>query len=180
MPEVIGFYLIALLVSALVFRRLSHPVVIFNTLWLILLTISIYGVLNDELGFYQPSSKIYTIFFIGGLTFNLGAILCFLLLPKIKYKKSSPHFPSLNQKCIKLFLSAEIVLLIYYAFKALGIFKLLLSGQTYDAIRQIYFSEEVMTSSLEFVICMFVFDPLLILTEILFAINLFMQIMPKK
>ncbi len=178
MSSAVLFFLIASIVSYKVFKNIVHPVVVFNIIWLIVLATSSYIV--EDLGYYKPSLKIYNIFLLGGVCFNVGAILLKVLLPHKRSIKSTKRFTSISKKKTKVFLFAEIILAIYYSIKSIYILKLLLSGQTYDAIRDMYFSDEMQTSPIEILFILFIFDPLLIITEILLPINLFNNIFPKK
>lgn len=175
------FYLVAFLISYRVYQRIAHPVVVFNFLWFVLLLISIYGNLDKTMGFYQPSSNTYLVFLIGGISFNVGALLFhFITGTKNKRQKEVVSFSSLSKERANLLTIAEMVLAVYYTFKSVAIARYLLSGQTYEVIRLLYFSEDMITSPLESAFIIFVSDPLLLLTEILFSINLFTHIFPKK
>lgn len=180
MSEVVSFYFLASVFSYRLYKRISHPVVIFNLLWFILLLISIYGDLANRMDIFQPRDVIYNIFLIGGISYNLGAILMKLFSPHVQSVSLRKDTFVLREKTINVIFLIELVLFLYYSFKTLDLFRLLASGQTYEVVRKLYFSDELMTSTIEKVIVIFVFDPLLTFTTILFAINAFVHIFPKK
>ena len=181
MTIVVAFYFIALVLSYFLYKKVSHPVLIFNLLWFILLLASVYGHLEETLGFYKLSPQIYQVFLIGGICYNVGAFLSNFFKPMRGKKKGVIEDTAIfTDKKINLLYYAEIVLLFYYSIKSIVIARLLLTGQSYEAIRRIYFSDQIITSPLESAAVLFIFDPLLYITEIIFAVNLFKHIFPRK
>ena len=62
---------------------------------------------------------------------------------------------------------------VYYMSKAVELLIFLRSGMGYDEVRGFYYSEENFSSSFEYRIVMFLFDPVVMVSEIILAINIF-------
>ena len=77
-------YLGFLAVSFLLYKRLSNPIVFFNLIWLVWITISATGIM----GFYAPGGHIYKMFIIGGAIFNLFGYLFMFIAKIISSKKN--------------------------------------------------------------------------------------------
>ena len=54
-----------------VFRKIVHPVVVFNLIWTVLIAVSRLGMF----GLSIPMSNIYVMFLKGGITFNLVSLI---------------------------------------------------------------------------------------------------------
>lgn len=164
-------YIVLFVISFILYRRLSNPIVFYNLIWLVWITVSTTGFL----GFYTPGGHIYKMFIIGGFAFNLvGHFL--MLLEKVFSSKSkgsktkpTPYYE--YRKIIFTFL--QFVMFAYYMSKAVELLISLRSGMGYDEVRGFYYSEENFTSPLEYRIVMFLFDPIVMVSEIIFAINIF-------
>lgn len=135
---------------------------------------STYGNLN----LYPPSDTVLQIFMLGGVSYNIGFYLFF---PK---KQASDTITiadfRISDKQSKIVLFVEILLLFYYISKAFVILRYLASGNTYDAIRSLYFSNTNFTSVFEELFVMFIADPIILLTSIFVALSFFKQIFSKR
>lgn len=164
-------YLLLFIISFILYRKLSNPIVFYNLIWLIWITVSTTGFL----GFYTPGGHIYKMFIIGGFVFNLVGHFMMLLekvfSSKSKESKTKPTPYYEYRKMIFTFL--QVVMFVYYMSKAVELLISLRSGMGYDEVRGFYYSEENFSSSFEYRIVMFLFDPVVMVSEIIFAINIF-------
>lgn len=90
-------------------NKWSNPILIFNMLWLIVILI----LQINTMEWYRISEEVYTILFIGLISFNIGAIL----LSKIRLKKSkrilkNEEDKNIRSKAGKIILIIQIVLCI--------------------------------------------------------------------
>lgn len=180
MLEVVFFYLFATVLTYFIYKSISHPVVFFNVLWFVLLIIYCFGDLGKRMGLYQSGDMIFQIFFVGGVCFNIGALAFSFFKPSRHVVRSEKIHEVISDKRIRVVVVAEVILLFYYIYKLYTLAGFLLSGQSYALIRSLYFSEDMITSPLESAFIIFVSDPLLLFTEIVFSINLFVKAFPKK
>ena len=135
---------------------------------------STYGNLN----LYPPSDTVLKIFMLGGVSYNIGFYLFF---SKIHASDTiTIEDFRLSDKQSKIVLYVEILLLFYYTSKAFVILRYLASGNTYDAIRSLYFSSTNFTSVFEELFVMFIADPIVLLTSLFVAISFFKQIFSKR
>lgn len=164
-------YALLFVLSIILYRKLSNPIVFYNLIWLLWITVSTTGFL----GFYEPGGHIYKMFIIGGVVFNaVGHIL--MLLEKVISSKQKKHCekPTPYFEYRKLiFACFQVIMFAYYVSKAVELVVSLKSGMGYNEVRGFYYSEENFTSPFEYRIVMFLFDPMIMVSEIVFAINIF-------
>ena len=164
-------YLGFLAVSLLLYKRLSNPIVFFNLIWLVWITISATGIM----GFYAPGGHIYKMFIIGGAIFNLFGYLFMFIAKIVSSKKnySKTKTTAYYEYRRILFIVLQIIIFAYYVSEAITLFASLKSGMSYSEVRGYYYSEENFSSSFEYRMVTFLFDPMVMVSEIVFAINIF-------
>ncbi len=173
------FFSIALFVAILKEKNLKSPLVLFNSVWLLLILLSMAG----YEGISKPSETIYTIFLIGGIAFNV----CYLFSSNIgivsgghKCEDGGNQYKfRFKRATVQLVILIEILLFIYYFIKAITLINKLRNGFSYNLIRSYYYSEEFMNSTLEYLAITYIMDPLIIVTELLFSISLFRKLFSK-
>ncbi len=164
-------YLGFLAVSFLLYRRLSNPIVFFNLIWLLWITVSA----TDFLGFYAPSGQIYKMFIIGGIVYNVFGHLFMFIAKMVTSKnnsfktKATPYYE--YRKII--FSVLQLIIFAYYMSKAIELLISFSAGMGYDEVRGYYYSEDNFSSPFEYRIVTFLFDPMVMVSEIVFAINIF-------
>ena len=170
MIAIIAYFLL-LVTSFIIYRRLSNPIVFYNLIWLLWITVSTTGFL----GFYSPGGHIYKMFIIGGAVFNIAGHLLMLFYKIITSKSSdSKERPTPYYEYRKLiFTFLQVVMFIYYVGKAVEMLSSLNAGMGYDEVRGFYYSEENFSTPFEYRIVTFLFDPMIMVSEIVFAINIF-------
>lgn len=164
-------YLGMLTVALLLYRRLSNPIVFFNLIWLLWITVST----TDFLGFYAPGGHIYKMFIIGGIVFNVFGHL-FMLIAKIftsKYSASKTKQTYYYEYRKLIFSALQVIIFAYYMSKAIELLISFSAGMGYDEVRGFYYSEDNFSSPFEYRIVTFLFDPMVMVSEIVFAINIF-------
>lgn len=172
-------FVIMLILSYLRSRSVFAPSCLFNLVWTILISISIIGVKGID----SPIEDVYFVFFIGGLLFNIGVLLeeAISLHGCISRSRSS-FFMNIGQwstrGIVKLFWVVEFLLLGYYLLKGIALLQQLGGGMAYNAIRSYYYSDEFLSSQFEYFLISYVFDPFILITEIIFAVNLVKQELP--
>ncbi len=164
-------YLMFLAISFLLYKRLSNPIVFFNLIWLVWITVST----TDFLGFYAPSGSVYKMFIIGGIVFNVFGHL-FMLIVKIITSKNNSFKTKVTPyyEYRKLIFSVlQVIIFAYYMSKAIELLVSFSAGMGYDEVRGFYYSEDNFSSPFEYRIVTFLFDPMVMVSEIVFAINIF-------
>ena len=173
----VSFYIL-FLCSLFFYRTLKHPAVIFNILWSVLIQVSIVG----YPGINPPDAQIYGIFLFGGIVLNVAAFFANYAKTNTngELTKSNSGSNDLSQfmyevtnKQLKILSLVQLILMAYYIVKAVGLINDLLTGFSYGDIRSYYYSEQYLSSQIEYLVLTYVFDPLLTLTQILFGVNLF-------
>lgn len=164
-------YVLLFVSSMMLYKKISNPIVFHNLIWLVWITVSTTG----WLGFYTPGGHIYKMFIIGGAVFNIVGHGIMLLGKLISSKrKSKPQKATLFYEYRKMFfVFIQVVMLVYYVCKAIELIVLIYSGMGYIDVRGLYYSEENFASPLEYRLVMFLFDPMIMVSSIVFAINLF-------
>lgn len=163
-------YGLLFLLSLAVYRKLRSPFVLFNFIWLALLAISCVGLI----GIRQPDAAVYRMFLYGGIAFNVaGYLLNGIVMPvltRIPPRKRHSFLPETFKK--HSFTIVQCVLAIYYIVEGISLLSFLLQGGSYATVRARYFSTEYMGSEWESLLLTYFVDPMILTTEILFAINL--------
>lgn len=163
-------YGLLFLLSWAVYRKLRHPFVLFNFIWLVLLAISCIG----SSGIRPSDASVYSMFLYGGIAFNAtGYLLYGVGMPIVKrFSVRKKHiFLSENFKKRSLTI-VQCVLAIYYIAEGISLLHFLLQGGSYTMVRSRYYSTEYMGSELESILLTYFIDPMILTTEILFAMNL--------
>lgn len=164
-------YSILLVISLILYKKISNPIVFYNLIWLLWIAVST----TDFLGFNSPSDRVYKMFIIGGIVFNICGHL-FMLLEKLLSKENKKKVirPTLYYEYRKLiFVALQIIIFVYYFSKAIELLSSFNSGMGYSEVRGYYYSEDNFSSPFEYRIVTFLFDPLIMVSEIIFAINIF-------
>lgn len=164
-------YIFFLAVSLILYRKLSNPIVLYNLIWLLWITVSATGFL----GFYMPGDHIYKMFIIGGVAFNLVGHIGMLIDKAISSKKKNfviKSTPFYEYRKI-IFTVLQVIMFAYYVSKLVELMVAFSFGMGYDEVRGFYYSEENFSSSFEYRIVMFLFDPMIMVSEIVFAVNIF-------
>lgn len=166
-----GIHLLFLAVTFSIYRKISNPFVLFNFIWSVLLGIAIIG----APGIMKPSDAVFGYFLFGGTAFNIFGFL-FMLLDNVLHfsfvpKKKHTLIPNhIKQAAVTVL---QLVIFAYYIYKALAVLNNLRAGASYEFIRGYYYSDDFFTSTLEYLIVTYLFDPMITLTGIVFAFNLF-------
>lgn len=164
-------YLVFLIISLILYRRLSNPIVLYNLIWFLWITVSVTGFLN----FYMPGDHIYKMFIIGGTVFNLVGYVVMLVDKTISSKKKNlvikptPYYEYRKM----IFTTLQVLMFVYYVSKAIELLMAFRFGMGYDEVRGFYYSEDNFSSPFEYRIVLFLFDPMIMVSEIVFAINIF-------
>lgn len=170
---VLGIYLLLLLFSATVYRKWSNPFVFFNLIWSIWLLIAIIGV--D--GVTPPREDVFAYFLLGGIVFNLAGFI-FVLLDKVVHNQNSVRVRKDSQwypVAAKVFTLLQVIILIYYVYKSFSLWGILTSGGSYERIRAYYYSDSYFKNTIEYLVVTYLFDPMVTLGEVVFAINVFQR-----
>ena len=166
----LGVHVILLVISYVIYKKISNPFVFFNLIWSVLIGISIIG----TSGINKPSSDVYFIFLLGGLSFNIfGGI--FMLLDQFMHSNNKLYNKKIyiNDVWKRIAFSIlNIIIFCYYVYKGFELLSSLTSGGSYENIRGYYYSDDYFTTTFEYLIVTYVFDPLITVAEIVFAINL--------
>lgn len=166
----LGAHLILFIITFVVYKKISNPFVFFNLIWSILIGISIIG----TSGINKPSDEIYMIFLLGGISFNIFGV-AFMLLDKMIRPQDKLYVKKTYMKEAtkrRIFIILNIVILLYYVYKGVELISSLLSGVSYENIRGYYYSDDFFTNTYEYLIVTYLFDPIIIVAEIIFAINM--------
>ena len=164
-------YFILFVVSLLIYKKMSNPIVCFNLIWTVWMVIALIGVT----GIRNATSEVYKYFIIGGIVFNIAGFI-FITFDTLKYSKKGirPRCEtSLYYYKQLIFSMIQIVILMYYIFEMFDLLSALSSGQTYEHIRGYYYSDENFSSRLEYLVVTYLFDPMVTLAQVVFVINLF-------
>lgn len=166
----LGVHLILLMISYIIYKKISNPFVFFNLIWSLLIAISIVG----TSGINKPSSDVYYIFLLGGLAFNItGGI--FMLFDQFVHSNSKIYNKKIfvNDVWKRLVFSIlNIMILCYYLYKGFELVSALVTGSSYEFIRGYYYSDDYFKTTFEYLLVTYIFDPLITVAEIVFAINL--------
>lgn len=166
----ISVFCVFFVISFVVFRKLGHPAVVFNLIWGVFIAISTLGLA----GLSIPGQIIYFYLTVGGTVFNTVMLLFAgsKKLLHIHYKeKTSKKILSAKVKH-GIVITINIIMLFYYIYKLTKVINVIGAGSYYD-VRGFYYSSDNFSSSLEYNMVTFVFDPMLTVTSIIFAINMF-------
>lgn len=170
---VLGVYLILLLTSAMIYKKWSNPFVFFNLIWSIWLLIATVGV--D--GVNQPREEVFEYFLLGGIVFNLAGFI-FVLLDKVVHHQISVRVRKDSQwhsVATTVFMLIQVIILVYYVYKAFSLWGILSSGGSYERIRAYYYSDAYFKNTIEYLVVTYLFDPMVTLGEVVFAINVFQR-----
>ncbi len=166
----LGIHLILLIVTYVIYKKISNPFVFFNLIWSVLIAISIIG----TRGINKPSSDIYYIFMLGGFAYNISGGM-FMLLDQFIHSTNKMYNKKvyINDAWKKTtFIILNVIILCYYLYKGFELLSSLTSGTSYQNIRGYYYSDDYFTTTYEYLIVTYIFDPLITVSEIIFAINL--------
>lgn len=164
--------------AIIIYHSFFHPVVLFNTIWAVLTTFSYIGVLNLNV----PSEKVYFLSLLGYIGFNIGALITNIKRGKLTIESSSDTSIKVDfvdwcpPNTYYAIVFIEAVLLFYFGGKAINLVGNLSSGMLYGDIRSYYYSENFTSSVVEYFALYYIFDPLLLMTKILFSVNLFNRV----
>ena len=152
-----------------VYRRISHPVVIFNLIWTVLIAVSMMSLIDLPV----PPASSFEVFLKGGVVFNIFSLILYFINRFISNKTRTDSLKTVltNKTKQKIVLALNIVILVYYLFKLIRISGLLGDFGNYIAIRSFYYSTDNFASSLEYNIVTFIFDPIIYLNAVIFALN---------
>lgn len=162
---------VLLVISFIIFRKISNPIVFFNLIWSVLIFIS----MLDVTGINTASDTVYKMFLLGGLSFNIVGVSLYLvnlLLVKKNDTKKNKKILNDDLKC-KLIVAVNVLMLIYYVYKAVVVFRGTVAYGNYDEIRDYYYSNENFSSTFEYITVLYLFDPMLYVDSIFASINLF-------
>ena len=166
----LGVHLILLIITYAVYKKISNPFVFFNLIWSLLIAISIIG----TSGISKPSSDIYYIFLLGGLAFNFSGGI-FMLFDQFVHSNNKLY----NKKIIVndvwkrwAFSLLNVIILCYYLYKGFALLSALTTGTSYEYIRGYYYSDDYFKTTFEYLLVTYIFDPIITVAEIIFAINL--------
>ena len=166
----LGVHLILFIITYAIYKRISNPFVFFNLIWSVLIGISVIG----TSGINKPSSDVYLIFLLGGLSFNIFGVI-FMLLDKLLHIQHKTYSKKIYIKDAwkrVIFTTLNVIILCYYVFEGFELLSSLVSGVSYENIRGYYYSDDYFTTAYEYIIVTYVFDPMIMVAEIVFAINL--------
>lgn len=161
--------LLFLIISRLIIKNRYNPIYLFNIWWLLTVLMSTFGYKN----IITPTDRIYIIFIIGSISFNIIALIAYIFLQKKTTKVFIEINESISYKSYQIFKICQIILFIYFSVKAIMLLKMLMSGYDYSTIRAYYFSDQYLSSTLEYLILKNIINPLMIATQIIFSINIF-------
>lgn len=166
----LGVHLILLIIAYAIYKKVSNPFVFFNLIWSLLIAISIIG----TSGINKPSSDIYYIFLLGGLAFNISGGIFMLFDQFIHSNKKLYNKKILVNDVWKrlAFSILNIIILCYYLYKGFELVSALITGTSYEFIRGYYYSDDYFKTTFEYLLVTYIFDPLITVAEIVFAINL--------
>ena len=165
----VSVYCIFSVFAFAIYRKISHPVVIFNLIWTVLIAVSRLGLV----GLSVPPSATYEVFLRGGIVFNLLTFILFFIdrIIGIKKENSKTKVILSDKTKQKIVLAFNIVMLLYYIFKLIQVYGIIGESGNYLVVRSFYYSTENFASSLEYNIVTFVFDPFIYLNAVIFALN---------
>jgi len=162
-------YLILSVFAFIIYKKISHPVVMFNLIWTVLIAVSRLGLV----GLSIPPSSTYEVFLKGGLVFNVFSFILFFISRFIntpnKIERSKTVISDITKQRVVLVLN--IILFIYYIYKLIRITGLIGEIGDYTVVRGFYYSTDNFASSLEYNIVTFLFDPIVYLNAVIFALN---------
>lgn len=165
-----GVYACMLVFSVLIYRKFSNPFVLFNFIWMFLIGVSCIGYFGIE----TTSDQVYRTFLIGGVACNLlGLLLSFVrgvLFQRVPTFKRKIFLNDRFKKRLMLFL--QLVIAVYYVVKGVMLVRYLLSGGAYSEVRKRYFSAEYLSSNAEYLALVYIIDPIVLVTEIVFSLNM--------
>ncbi len=162
-------YCVLSVIAVAIYRKISHPTVIFNLIWTVLIAVSRLGLV----GLSVPSPSSYEIFLKGGICFNLVALFLYFVNrflhqnPPAEIKKGVLS----DKRKQSILLSLNLIMFVYYMIKLFQIRGILGEGSYLD-VRSFYYSTDNFSSSLEYNIVLFVFDSTIYLNAIFFALNI--------
>lgn len=163
-------YVVLFCSTGLYYKTIKNPAVCFNGWWLILLIISVIG----TQGIDKPDNYIYHIFLIGGLSFNIVFVLSSFIKMNNRRQVEEKFDYSIPLSRRKLILIIELLILLYYVYKSIYVIqKISIGAFSYDNIRRFYYSDAYFQNNLEYLVVNYIIDPLILVSEIIFALNLF-------
>lgn len=156
--------------SWIIYRKLTNPVVLFNLIWLVLIGISSWG----YSGIGRPADYVYESFLLGGLVFNVLSSILFsvrkiMCCSNVKIKRKRVFLSEHTKK--RLFIILQLLLMLYSMVHAIDLLRFFASGGSYMEVRGHYYSADY-ASALEFLTLTYIIDPLIMVTELIFALNL--------
>lgn len=159
-----------LVFSVLIYRKLSNPFVLFNFIWTFLIGISCIG----YLGIRQTSDQVYQIFLLGGVVCNLiGMLLSFvrgvLLRGMPTYKRKVFLSDQFKKRIMQIL---QLTIAVYYVIKGVMLVQYFLAGGAYSEVRKRYYSMEYLSSNAEYLALVYIIDPIILVTEIVFSLNM--------
>lgn len=165
----VAVYCFFSVVALFFYRKISHPVVIFNLIWTVLIAVSRFGLV----GLSVPPSATYEVFLKGGIVFNVLSFILFFIdrVIGLKTENRQPDVILSNKAKQRILLAFNIVMLIYYLFKLVQVYGIIGESGSYIGIRSFYYSTDNFASSLEYNVVTFIFDPLIYLNSVVFALN---------
>ncbi len=160
-----------LVVTFLMKRKISNLAVLFNLIWSVLILISIIGFI----GINKPSDEVYGIFCKGTVSFNVAYIVLSIICVSVKKNRHSikPTTMSVELLRERIISIIQIILLVYYSVKLVGVIEYVLNTGSYESIRSYYYSDQFLSSIIEYLFITYLFDPMITVTIILFSFNLF-------
>lgn len=168
---ILGVYLFLLAASVLAYRKWSNPILFFNLIWCVWLFLSAVG--SESI--VAPRNEILGYFLLGGIVLNVAGFL-FTLLDQAIFDRRPARIPKVgcaNLIRMRLLTFAQVVIFIYHIYKAVSILDILTSGGSYERIRGYYYSDAYFRTTIEYLAVTYVFDPIVMLGEAVFAVNLF-------
>jgi len=162
-------YCIFSVLALIIYRKISHPVVIFNLIWTALIAVS----QLELIGISVPPASTYQIFLKGGIAFNISAVVIYLLSLFIRTNSYEGKNKTILSDKTKqnILLVVNIILLVYYLYKLVRVYILIGEAGNYLGVRGFYYSTDNFASSFEYNVVTFVFDPFIYLNSVIFALN---------
>lgn len=160
-----------LVITFLMKRKISNLAVLFNLIWSVLILISIIGFV----GINKPGDEVYGIFCKGTVSFNVAYIVLSIICVPVKQNRRSIKPTKRSVELLRewIIVIIQVILLVYYSVKLVGVIEYVLNTGSYDSIRSYYFSDQFLSSIFEYLLITYLFDPMITVTIILFSFNLF-------
>lgn len=164
-------YAVLLVLSLVIFKKISNPIVFFNLIWTFLILVSLLSIT----GINVASDNVYKMFLLGGVTFNVVLSILYALnmfFFKNKMPKPKKHIIGNDVKVI-IIVALNMLMLFYYIYKAFVVLRTAGAYGNYEEIRTYYYSTENFTSSFEYIMVIYLFDPMLYVDNVFASVNLF-------